>query len=43
MVASVVLALLNLPRHYLVAGGFAVMAFLWWLVFVRWRRVIDAG
>ena len=44
-------ALLNLaevlrgePRWHLVsAGGFAVVAALWWLVTVRWKRVIDAG
>lgn len=30
-------------RHLLSAGGFAVVAALWWLVTIRWKRVIDAG
>ena len=48
-VAFLLLALLNLvevisgePRWHLVsAGGFAVVAALWWFVAVRWKRLVD--
>jgi hypothetical protein len=48
--AFLLVALLNLvqalrgePRWHLVsAAGFAVVAALWWLVAVRWKRLLDA-
>jgi Flp pilus assembly protein TadB len=43
MVAFIVLALLNLARNGVAAIGFMAVAFLWWLVFVSWRRKIDVS
>jgi hypothetical protein len=40
MAAFVVLALLNLPHNRVAAIGFMAVAFLWWIVFVSWRRKI---
>lgn len=50
MVASLLAALLELlpvgsqdHSRLIAAGGFGVAALLWWIVFVRWKRRIDAG
>lgn len=42
-VLNVMQALRGEPRwHLLSAAGFTIVAALWWLVAVRWRRTLDA-